>query len=341
MTPGGYQRPPERPGARQASPLETVELGRTGLTVTRLGFGSSSMGGLYAPISAGEARATAKRAWELGIRLFDTAPHYGAGLAERRLGDALAERPRAEYVISTKVGRRLVADASAPDAAEGFFGTPRVRRSWDFTLEGVERSLDESLERLALARADVVLLHDPEQHMRQALEQGWPALAALREARATTAVGVGSGDVAALERFVREADLDCILLAGRLTLLDASAANTLLPACRERGVAVICAGVFNSGILADPRCTGARFEYVAASPAIRARAVAIAETCERWDIPIAAAAIRYPLLHPTTTAVLVGARSAGEIEADVELVNLAIPDGLWSELADEGLLPAC
>ena len=235
--------------------METRELGSSGVRVTRFALGSAPLGGLYQPVGDTAARATVDEAWRLGVRTFDTAPHYGAGVAERRIGAALRERPRSELVLCTKVGRLLVEPAAPTQSM--FVEDSGLERRFDFSAGGVRRSLEDSLARLGLDRVDVVHVHDPDDHLDEAIASALPALAALRDEGVIGAVGAGMNHVAPLVRIVREADVDCILLAGRHTLLDHSASAELLPLCRERRVSVIAGGVLNSGILADPR-DGAR-----------------------------------------------------------------------------------
>jgi D-threo-aldose 1-dehydrogenase len=230
-------------------------LGRTSVAVSALGFGAASIGNLYRAVPDEQAAATVATAWEAGVRYFDTAPHYGLGLAERRLGEALAGYPRDEYVLSTKVGRLLVADpagAGHSDLAHGFDVPAASRRVWDFSADGVRRSITESLDRLGLDRIDVVLIHDPEESddPRTALVDAYPALHELRAQGAIGAIGVGSKQIEILGRFVDETEIDVIMLAGRYTLLEQPALDDLLPSCHRRGVSVINVGVFNSGMLA-------------------------------------------------------------------------------------------
>ena len=294
-------------------------------------FGGAPIGGLYAPVSDEAAAATLQAAWDAGIRAFDTAPHYGVGLSEQRIGDFLLGRPRAGFVVSTKVGRRLVPATGPVDGADQFYGTAALRRVRDYSADGVLRSLEDSLRRLRLDRADIVLIHDPDEHIAEALDGAYPALARLRAEGAVGAIGVGVNSASVAERFVARCDLDCVLVAGRYTLLDDSAAQSLFPLCQFRGVAVLAAGVFNSGILADP-ADGARYDYEPAAPGVLARARRIAEVCARYDVPAAAAALRHVLRHPAVTAAVVGARSAEEIRADASYLGLPIPDALWAEL---------
>jgi D-threo-aldose 1-dehydrogenase len=291
-------------------------------------FGGAPIAGLYAPVSDEAAAATLQAAWDAGIRAFDTAPHYGVGLSEQRIGDFLAGRPRAEFVVSTKVGRRLVPAAGPVDGVDGFYGTPGLSRVRDYSADGALRSLEDSLGRLRLDRVDIALVHDPDEHMAEAMDGAYPALARLRADGTVGAIGVGVNSVSVAERFVSRCDLDCVLVAGRYTLLDESAARSLFPLCRARGVAVLAGGVFNGGILAG----GIHYDYALAPPGVLAQARRIAEVCARYDVPVAAAALRYVLRHPAVTAAVVGARTPGEIRADAGYLGLPIPDALWGEL---------
>ena len=289
------------------------------LSAPRVQLGTAPLGGLYADVPSATAQATVEAAWALGIRSFDTAPLYGSGLAEQRLGEALAGRPRGEYTVSTKVGRLLQPGKPSPH----FVGAPALEPVFDFSPQGVRRSLAESLERLQLDRIDIALLHDPEGHMDEARR----ALETVREL--APLVGVGTNIVETALAFVDRAEVDIVLVAGRYTLLDRSAANELLPLCVERGVPLIAARVFNSGLLAG----GATFGYQAALPELFARRRGLEEICARYDVPLLAAAIQFPLRHPGVTAILIGARSPEEIADDLRVLDLPVPDDLWPELA--------
>lgn len=284
-----------------------TRLGGTAVEVTALSFGAAAIGNLYTAVGDDEAQAAVDAAWEAGIRAFDTAPHYGLGLSERRLGAALRSRPRAEYVVSTKVGRLLdpVPGPVGDDLANGFAVPATTRRRWDFSAGGVRRSLEESLTRLGLDRIDIVYLHDPDHHMDLALREALPELARLRAEGVVGAIGAGMNHSAPLTRFVREADIDVVLLAGRYTLLDQRALDDLLPAAVERAVSVVVGGVFNSGLLADPR-PGARFDYKPVSPDVLDRALHIQAVCEEHDTPLRAAALRFPFGHSAVASVLIG-----------------------------------
>jgi D-threo-aldose 1-dehydrogenase len=294
----------------------------------RIVFGGAPIGGLYAPVSDQAAAETLQAAWDAGIRAFDTAPHYGVGLSERRIGDFLTGRPRADFVVSTKVGRRLLPADGPVDGIDEFYGTPALSRVRDYSADGARRSLEDSLRRLRLDRADIALIHDPDEHLAEALDGAYTALADLRADGTVGAIGVGVNSVPVAEWFVSRCDLDCVLVAGRYTLLDGSAARSLFPLCLDRGVAVLAGGVFNSGILAG----GTRYDYTLAPPGVLARARAIAEACARYDVPVPAAALRYVLHHPAVTAAVVGARTAAEIRADAAYLGFPIPDALWAEL---------
>ena len=325
-------------------PAARVQLGRTRVALTRLGLGTAPLAGLFRPTPESDAAAAIERAYALGIRYFDTAPLYGSGLAEERLGRALLAKPRASFVVSTKVGRLLRAGAP-PDATqyhdgEPFFkDAPPLNPIFDFSYDGVMRSLEESLARLGLDRVDLLYIHDPDAHYQEAREGAYKALDGLRAAGTLGAVGVGMNHWEPLAQFAREADFDAFMLAGRYTLLDQSARAELLPLCAAKGIAVVAAGVYNSGILADPH-TKARYDYVPAPPPLVARALRLEAVCRRWGVPLKAAAAQFPFTHPAVTAVVLGCRTATDVAENAALMQLPIPGGLWTELAGEGLLPA-
>jgi D-threo-aldose 1-dehydrogenase len=284
----------------------------------RLGLGTAAIAGLYSGVSASVATATVDAAWSSGIRYFDTAPLYGSGLAEERLGKALSARPRTEFVVSTKVGRVL----RPGRPSRHFVGARPFAPVFDYSRDGVRRSLAESLERLQLERVDIALLHDPDRHIDEARR----SIDAVRELAPHIGVGTNADETALA--FVAAGEVDLVLLAGRYTLLDRSAEHELLPVCTERGLPVIAAGVFNSGVLAG----GATFDYESAPADILKRRDALEAACARYAVPLAAAAIQFPLRHPAVASILVGARSPGEIRTDARLLVDDIPDELWSEL---------
>jgi D-threo-aldose 1-dehydrogenase len=331
-------------------PVAQVPLGRTGLHVTRLGLGGASIGGLFTAVSEADARATIRRAWDLGIRYFDTAPLYGYGASERRIGAALRDEPRDAFVLSTKVGRLVRAPGAIEpgdeidhqrygDTDDAFYVvTTGERLVFDYSGDGVRRSIEESLERLGLDRVDIALIHDPDDHWQAALDGAYPALANLREEGVIRAVGIGMNQSEMLARFVRETDIDVVLVAGRYTILEQGALDELLPACTARGVAVLVAGVMNSGVVADPAGSGSRFDYEPAPPSIVDRARRIAEICARHGVPLRAAAVQFPMAHPAIVSLVTGVRSIGHLEEYPAFARLRIPAALWDELRAEDLL---
>ncbi|WP_330324179.1 aldo/keto reductase [Streptomyces pseudovenezuelae] len=313
-------------------------LGSSGVPVSRLGFGAAVIGNLFTEVTDEQAHEAVTAAWQRGIRYFDTAPHYGLGLSERRLGEALSAFPRAEFTVSTKVGRRLEPSTDGGDDLANGFAVPATRRRvWDFSADGVRRTLEASLERLGLDRVDVVYLHDPDDHADEAFREGYPALEKLRSEGVVGAIGAGMNQAGMLTRFVRETDVDVVLCAGRYTLLDQSALTELLPAAVERGVSVVIGGAFNSGLLADPR-PGATYNYAQAPGDLLDRALRMREVAERHGIGLRAAALAFCAAHPAVASVLVGARSAAEVEDAADQFATPVPPALWRELRDTGLL---
>jgi D-threo-aldose 1-dehydrogenase len=312
-------------------------LGRSPVPVTELSFGGAAIGNLFTPVSDDAAAAAVAAAWAGGIRAFDTAPHSGLGLSERRLGAALRQFPRDEYVVSTKVGR-LLEPAGEPYGAdaEGFAVPATFRRVRDYSADGVRRSLAASLDRLGLDRIDIALIHDPDEHWEQAFGLAYPALEELRAQGCVRAIGVGMNQAEMLTRFVTDTDVDVVLVAGRYTLLDQSAGAELLPAAHARGVGVLAGGVFNSGLLAAPAAT-ATYDYAAAAGPLVERARRLEAVCAQFGVPLRAAAARFPLRHPAVAGVLIGARSAAEINDALALWAHDIPAGLWTALAAEGV----
>jgi len=299
------------------------------MEVSRLGLGCAALGNLYEAVSDDDSWATVHAAFDAGVRWFDTAPLYGHGLSESRLGRALASLPRDEVVLCTKVGRVL--QPAGPGRPETIFrDVPSVDPVFDFSRDGVLRSIDDSLRRMGVDRLDVVHVHDPDDHESHALESAFPTLIELRDQGVIGRVGCGMNQVAMLRRFVQRVDLDCVLLAGRWTLLDRSGA-VLLTECADRGVHVVLGGVFNSGVLADPR-PGRTFDYLPASDDVLARARAMAALCADAGVPLVAAALQFAGRHPAVGTVLVGARSADEVQADAAHLTLHVPDELWSAL---------
>lgn len=314
---------------------QTRTIGGTGVAVTRYGFGGGPIGNLYRALDDEAAEAAVVAAFEAGIRYFDTAPHYGLGLSERRLGRALAGRDRASFVLSTKVGRLLEPNPTptGSDLETGGFDMPdTLRRRFDFSRDGVLRSLESSLERLGLDRIDILYAHDPDDHLDQAVTEAIPAMVELREQGVVKAVGVGMNQWQALLRIVRETPVDVVLLAGRWTLLDRTG-RTLLDECAQRGVAVVAAAPYNSGLTSQARpAPDAMFNYRPADAAVLAEANRIADVCESFGVPLSAAALQFPLRHPAVVSVLVGIRSAREAAETTQRFTTHVPDRLWQEL---------
>jgi len=324
---------------------DLVRIGRSDIHISRLGLGTGPLGGLFEEVSTERAVQTVLRAYDRGIRHFDTAPLYGFGLAEKRLGKALQQIPRESVTVATKVGRLLrvlgedeesqadVDRVHLADAVPIFKGVGSERPVWDFSYDAVRRSLEESLERLGVDRVDLALVHDPEDHMQPAVADAARALIDLREEGVVGAVGVGTNHAWVGAQFVESTDVDFLLVAGRCTLLDRSATTELLPMCTQKGVSVIAAGVFNSGILAEPD-ENPMFWYEAAPESAVARARQLRGICARYDVPLKAAALQFPFRLESIAAVVVGARSPEEVDDDVEMLNVVIPEELWRELGD-------
>jgi len=304
-----------------------------------VGLGTSPFGNLFRETTTAETVEAVEAAWSGGVRYFDTAPHYGLGLAESRLGAAIAELPRDEYVVSTKVGRLLV---PTPERAhelddDGFVVPAATRREWDFSRDGILRSLDSSLDRLGLDDIDVVYLHDPDDHWAEASTTGIDALVELREQGMIRAIGAGMNQTAMLAEFVRRCDVDIVMLAGRYTLLDQSALDDLLPLALERGVGVVAAGIYNSGLLARAEVPAdAHFEYQPAPRELVEKAREIAAICGRYGVTLPDAALQFALRHPAVISVVVGARDGRQSAGGLERYATDIPEELWSELESAG-----
>jgi D-threo-aldose 1-dehydrogenase len=319
--------------------------GPAGLDLGPLGYGAANLGNLYRAMTDDEAWAVLDAAWDSGIRYFDTAPHYGLGLSERRLGRFLATKPRDDFVLSTKVGRLLRPSPETGnrlDDANQFVVPAALRRAWDFSADGVRRSLEESLQRLGLDAVDVLFLHDPEEYdLGPALATGIPALAELRTEGLVTAVGVGSKSTEALLAGVRTQVLDLVMVAGRYTLVEQPALDEVIPACRASGVGIVAAAVFNSGLLASPRPGAhARYEYAAVPPQILRRARRIEEVCAEHGVELPVAALQFPLREKAVRTVVVGGATPAQVRENAARMRAAVPAELWSRLDAEGLVPA-
>lgn len=322
-------------------PIAKVRIGRTDLKVTRLGFGGVPLGGLYRDVSENEAEATVRRALDLGINYFDTAPIYGFGKSEIRLGRELASCSRDSIVVATKVGYTLVPDDGKLDEKvfHRFDNVPPLRPIFDYSYDGIMKTFAGSLQRLNLSHVDILNIHDPDDHWKEVIEIVYPALHKLRAEGVVRAIGVGMNQAEMLARFAREGDFDCLLVAGRYTLIDHTALRDLLPVCQSKHISVIIGGPYNSGILATGARPGATYNYVDASPAVLEKVAAIEAVCKRHQVPLPAAALQFPMAHPAVAAIIPGARSAAEVERNVELLSLAIPKDFWEELRHLNLLP--
>ncbi|GLI27751.1 oxidoreductase [Agromyces rhizosphaerae] len=315
---------------------------RTGLQLTEIGMGVAQFGNLNRETTDEASVAAVDAAWDAGIRYFDTAPHYGLGLSEHRLGRALADRPRDEYVLSTKVGRLLVPSPETADRMDDGFMVPAdVKRVWDFSRDGVLRSIEQSLERLGADRIDIVYVHDPDDHGDEALDGAFPALIELRDQGVIGAVGTGMNQSAMPARFVRESDLDVVMLAGRYTLFEQDSLDDLLPLALERGVGIVAAAIYNSGLMSAPTVPDdAYYDYGPAPAHVIERARAIAATCEEFGVTLPEAAIGFPLQHPAVVSVVVGTRTDAHVASTLERFGARLPDGLWRALVERGLLRA-
>ncbi|MGN5732962.1 aldo/keto reductase [Arthrobacter psychrochitiniphilus] len=310
----------------------------------RLGFGAAGIGNLYRAMTENAAEATLAASWDTGIRYFDTAPHYGLGLSERRLGAFLTSKPRDEFIISTKVGRILepVANPSGAKDTQGFEVPADFVRRWDPSEAGIRRSIEDSLVRTGLDAVDIAYLHDPDVYDLQAgINQALPVLEKLRDEGLIKAIGVGANSADALRECVQRADLDVIMLAGRYSLLEQPAAKDLLPLCLERKVQVANCGIYNSGLLARAVVPDdANYNYEPAPAQILARAKALAECCDEFGVELPAAALQFAVNHPAVCTVVVGASNAEQITETARRMVAPIPEELWSALVSRGLLEA-
>ena len=330
--------------------LARRELGATGLAVTTLGFGGAGIGNLYRELADADALAAVQESFSAGVRYFDTAPFYGFGLSEQRLGKALAGSP-SPPVISTKVGRRLVATGpqDARVGREGYFSPRPFAPLFDYSREAVLRSHAESLERLAVPRVDILLCHDigrlthgagHKARVREFLDGGYRAMRELREGGAVRAIGLGVNEWEICVELLGQCEFDCILLAGRYTLLEQPALEALLPLCVERRVSIICGGPFNSGILAAGSRAGAQahYNYTAPPAAVLERVRRLEQLCEEFAVPLQAAALQFPLAHPAVASVVAGCVTAAEARNCAAMFVHPIPAAFWRSLRDHGLI---
>jgi D-threo-aldose 1-dehydrogenase len=334
----------------------------------RIGLGGAPLGNLFAPVSDADARALVDAAWQQGCTSFDTAPHYGHGLSERRLGSALQGHPREDFALSSKVGRLLLPDATAVREQHGYVDLPPFNQAWNYSAAGTWRSVEDSLQRLGLGRLDATYVHDPDEAthgalapmvLRQVIDETLPALAAMKREGLIRQIGLGTNDVAVVLQVLQEADIDVLMLAGRYSLLDQSALAELLPLCLKRGVRIALGGVFNSGILASgvsgangssgDKVVSAKpqrepaaptFNYAPAATEWLDRTARIEAVCEAHAVPLRAAALQFPLAHPSVEIVMLGARKPAEwLDAQV-MMSYPIPAEFWKALKRDKLLPA-
>ena len=333
------------------NPFAVRQIGKTDVRVTALGLGGTAYAGMYEAVSDSAAAEAIAAAYVRGIRYFDTAPLYGHGSSELRLGAALQSRPRDSFVISTKVGRVMEPAATASIEPDVFAEPLPNRPVFDFSTEGIARSLRDSLERLQTDFVDVCLVHDPDQsaaiiledpdhqaHFDQVMRDTWPALGELREQGLIRAIGVGMNQWPMLHDFVQTGKFDCILLAGRYTLLDQSSLERLFPACLKNDVSVIIGGPYNSGILATGPVAGATYNYSVAPPEIIDLVRRLQSCCEEFGVELRAAALQFPLAHPAVATIVPGARSSHEVTENIRLLGLAIPPDFWAELKRRELI---
>ena len=328
---------------------DTRPLGRTGLSVTQLGYGGAPLGDLYQRIPEAEAVGTVESAYAAGVTLFDTAPLYGHGLSEHRIGHVLRQKPRTSFVLSTKVGRYFVPRQPGQVDRGQWAGGLDFEPVFDYSYDGTLRSIEQSRLRLGLSAIDIALIHDVdiwthgsreawEVRLAEALKGAYRALDDLRRAGVVKAIGVGVNEIEACLRFADGGDFDCFLLAGRYTLLEQGALDDLLPMAHRRSMSILLGGPYNSGILATGAVPGARYNYQPASPELLDRVARIEAVCRAHGVPLAAAAIQFPLGHKAVASIIPGAISPAEVERNRNLIEQAIPAELWADLRSAGLL---
>ena len=319
------------------------------IELTNMGFGGVPIGNLYRSLSDQEAQETLTATWESDIRYFDTAPQYGHGLSEQRMGEFFKQYPRDSYVISTKVGRILEPCNPGEQNTETFFDIPNYKVVYDYSYDGVMRSYEESLKRLQMDHVDILYVHDvdifthgskeaSDQRIEEFLNGGYQALCELRDAGDVKAIGAGVNDWEVCETLALRGDFDLFLLAGRYTLLEQEALNSFLPLCEQKNIGIILGGPFNSGILATGPVEGAKYNYADAPAEILDRVREIETLCKKYQVPLPSAAIQFPLLHPSVCSVIPGGRTPLEVQRNVESLQIDIPDELWSDLRDAGFI---
>lgn len=322
-----------------------------GLKFTELGFGTAPLGNLYKSISDDDAHQTLNLAWDSGLRYFDTAPLYGLGLSETRLNRFLRGKKREDYVISSKIGRLLkVCSAGDRDGIGKWFEVPDRKQQFDYSYDGVMRSIEFSLERLGLSRLDIIYAHDlcifthgskqaSDERINELFDSGgYDAMLALRDQGVVSAIGAGVNEWEVCQTLAERGDFDLFLLAGRYTLLEQDALTSFLPLCEARNIGIITGGPYNSGILASGAVPGAFYNYDPAPEAIMAKVKKIEKVCSEFEVPLKTAALKFPLLHPTHLSVIPGGQSVLEMQSNLESINFEIPVELWKALKEANLL---
>ena len=323
------------------NPKELVPLGSSGVMVSRLGLGGSSLGGMYREASDHEAMSVVAKLFDLGLNYIDTAPLYGTGMSEKRFGQALAERPRDSYVISSKVSELVITER--PMSRKSIFSGTNRELVKDYSRDGTLRSIDGSLERLGVENIDIIFIHDAyKQYTDQAIAETYPTLMELKSQGAVKALGVGMGDCEIMSRFAREGEFDCFLLWGRYSLLNQEALHDLLPLCVEKNIGIVMGAPYESGILASDlsKPENLRYRYREVPPDVLERARRIDAVCKRYEIPLKAAAIQFIFGHPAVVTVIPGTRSHERLQESYTMMQVPIPEDLWSELKSEHLIPA-
>ena len=333
----------------EAPEVRTRTLGRMEVELTELGLGTAPLGELFVKVEDHEADAVVASAWDAGVRFFDTSPWYGRGLSEHRLGRMLRRKPREKFVVSTKVGRVLRRPLNAKPIKDQWIGGFQFQPVFDYSYDGVMRSFEDSLQRLGINSIDLLLIHDLDAwehkpagkldaYFQQLIVGGWKALAELREAGAVKGIGAGLNAMGAIPRFLDLFDIDFFLLAMRYTLLEQDVLDEEFPRCAERGVGIVIGGGYNSGILATGAVPGAMYNYSPAPRPILERVANIEAICERYAVPLAAAALQFPLGHPVVASIIPGAVSAAQVKQNVAAFRYPIPSDLWAELKHERLV---